>query len=151
MAPGKTWQEFLASIRRGECLSWGSEMGFTNVLGDVYRSIGTHYRQVTNLRNPEYSPREKAQHLFFSIASIPIFAAGLPAAVFGLNYAKQVALYCAPTADDRETWLPSMRHVALEGRCFVLTACQFIRKGAFPEGVTSPWAIRRRAARRRPG
>ena len=50
-------------------------------------------------------------------------------------YAKQVALYCAPTADDRDTWLPTMQHVALEGRCFVLTACQFIRRGDFPASV----------------
>jgi nitrilase len=50
-------------------------------------------------------------------------------------YAKNVALYCAPTADDRDTWLASMQHVALEGRCFVLTACQFIRKKDFPETV----------------
>ncbi|MEW5880332.1 MAG: nitrilase-related carbon-nitrogen hydrolase [Pseudomonadota bacterium] len=50
-------------------------------------------------------------------------------------YAKNVQLYCAPTADDRDTWLPSMRHVALEGRCFVLTACQFLRRGDFPETV----------------
>jgi len=50
-------------------------------------------------------------------------------------YAKNVALYCAPTADDRDTWLASMQHVALEGRCFVLSACQFLRKSAFPEGV----------------
>lgn len=50
-------------------------------------------------------------------------------------YSKNVALYCAPTADDRDTWLSSMQHIALEGRCFVLTACQFIRKKDFPGTV----------------
>ena len=50
-------------------------------------------------------------------------------------YAKNVALYCAPTADDRDTWIASMRHVALEGRCFVLTACQFLRRRDFPDTV----------------
>jgi nitrilase len=50
-------------------------------------------------------------------------------------YSKNVALYCAPTADDRDTWMASMQHIALEGRCFVLTACQFIRKKDFPDTV----------------
>jgi nitrilase len=47
-------------------------------------------------------------------------------------YAKGVEIYCAPTADDRATWLPTMQHVALEGRCFVLSANQFARRGDYP-------------------
>lgn len=46
-------------------------------------------------------------------------------------YHQGVTLYCAPTADDRDTWVPSMQHIALEGRCFVLTACQHITRGAY--------------------
>lgn len=47
-------------------------------------------------------------------------------------YSKGIALYCAPTADDRETWAASMRHIALEGRCFVLSACQYLTRDKFP-------------------
>ncbi len=52
-------------------------------------------------------------------------------------YSKGIQLYCAPTADDRDTWLPTMRHIALEGRCFVLTSCQYIKLGAFPPGYAA--------------
>lgn len=47
-------------------------------------------------------------------------------------YDQGVTLYCAPTADDRDGWASTMRHVALEGRCFVLSACQHITRGAYP-------------------
>ena len=47
-------------------------------------------------------------------------------------YDKGIELYCAPTADDRDTWASSMQHVALEGRCYVLSACQHITRGAYP-------------------
>jgi nitrilase len=52
-------------------------------------------------------------------------------------YSQGISLYCAPTADDRDTWIPSMRHIALEGRCFVLTACQYITRGMFPKSHES--------------
>jgi nitrilase len=47
-------------------------------------------------------------------------------------YAKGIEIYCAPTADGRDTWLPTMQHVALEGRCFVLSANQFARRRDYP-------------------
>lgn len=48
-------------------------------------------------------------------------------------YSQGITLYCAPTADDRDGWAATMRHVALEGRCFVLSACQYITRGDYPE------------------
>jgi len=48
-------------------------------------------------------------------------------------YAQGIQLYCAPTADSRETWLPSMRHIALEGRCFVLSCSQYLTRADCPD------------------
>ncbi len=48
-------------------------------------------------------------------------------------YGKGIQIYCAPTADDRDGWVASMRHVALEGRCFVLSCNQFTRRRDFPD------------------
>lgn len=39
-------------------------------------------------------------------------------------YAKGVEIWCAPTVDERDIWQCSMRHIAHEGRCFVVSACQ---------------------------
>ncbi|WP_262694048.1 carbon-nitrogen hydrolase family protein [Kordiimonas aquimaris] len=47
-------------------------------------------------------------------------------------YQKGVEFYCAPTVDDRDVWLPTMQTIALEGRCFVLSACQFMTRGNGP-------------------
>ncbi|UQX89297.1 nitrilase [Jatrophihabitans telluris] len=48
-------------------------------------------------------------------------------------YAKGIQVWCAPTADSRDTWIASMRHIACEGRCFVLSANQFTRRGDYPD------------------
>ncbi len=48
-------------------------------------------------------------------------------------YAQGIELYCAPTVDDRSTWARSMQHIAFEGRCFVLSAVQFLKRSDCPE------------------
>ncbi|MCK5004799.1 MAG: carbon-nitrogen hydrolase family protein [Candidatus Aminicenantes bacterium] len=47
-------------------------------------------------------------------------------------YGKGVEIYIAPTADQRERWQATMRHIALEGRCFVLGCNQFVTKDMYP-------------------
>jgi nitrilase len=47
-------------------------------------------------------------------------------------YAKGVDVWCAPTVDDRDSWQATMRHIAVEGRCFVLSAAPFMRRDAMP-------------------
>ena len=48
-------------------------------------------------------------------------------------YQKGIQIYIAPTADARESWVDSMKHIALEGRCFVLGCNQFVTKDMYPE------------------
>ncbi len=47
-------------------------------------------------------------------------------------YEQGVQLWCAPTVDMREMWQTSMRHIAYEGRCFVLSACQYLTQQDWP-------------------
>lgn len=47
-------------------------------------------------------------------------------------YAKGVELYVAPTADSRDSWQATIRHIACEGRCFVLSCCAFVTKDMYP-------------------
>jgi nitrilase len=48
-------------------------------------------------------------------------------------YRRAVEIYIAPTADHRDTWIPTIIHIALEGRCFVLGCNQFFTKSMYPE------------------
>lgn len=54
-------------------------------------------------------------------------------------YAKGIEIYCAPTADARDSWLATVRHIAVEGRCFVLSCNQFNRRRDFPADYDTPY------------
>lgn len=48
---------------------------------------------------------------------MPLFRAAL--------YAQGVTIWAAPTVDERPAWEATMRHIALESRCFLVSACQW--------------------------
>jgi len=50
-------------------------------------------------------------------------------------YRQGVRLYIAPTADSREAWQSTLRHIALEGRCFVIGCNQYVEKGMYPRDL----------------
>ena len=52
-------------------------------------------------------------------------------------YSKGVDIYLAPTADARDTWQATLRHVACEGRCFVLGCNQFFTKDMYPDDLAT--------------
>jgi nitrilase len=42
-------------------------------------------------------------------------------------------IWVAPTADDSDGWLASMRHIAIESGAYVISAPQYIPRSAFPD------------------
>lgn len=50
-------------------------------------------------------------------------------------YEQGLDIYIAPTADARDSWLATMKHIALESRCFVLSSNQFVTKAMYPKDL----------------
>jgi nitrilase len=42
-------------------------------------------------------------------------------------------IWIAPTADDSDGWIASMRHIAIESGAFVVSVPQYIPRSAFPD------------------
>lgn len=76
---------------------------------------------------PLPAPRCGADWLAGRVCSMPLLRTSL--------YSQGVTLYIAPTADARESWIATMQHIALEGRCFVVGCNQFVTRETLPEYV----------------
>ena len=48
-------------------------------------------------------------------------------------YEQGPQIWVAPTADDSDSWLASMRHIAIEAGAFVVSVPQYIPRSAFPD------------------
>jgi nitrilase len=56
----------------------------------------------------------------------------MPLARFTM-YAAGVQIYAAPTWDNGEPWISTLRHIAKEGRCYVIGCCTALRRDDVPE------------------
>ena len=50
-------------------------------------------------------------------------------------FAEGVDVYVAPTWDNSDVWVPSMQHIAKEGRCWVIGVTSCLRAGDVPPGI----------------
>lgn len=50
-------------------------------------------------------------------------------------YLKGINLYIVPTADQRDIYQASLRHIAFEGRCFVICSNQYVEKSMYPKDL----------------
>jgi nitrilase len=50
-------------------------------------------------------------------------------------YEKGISLYIAPTADNREDWQTTMKHIALESRTFVVSCNMYATKDMYPQDL----------------
>ncbi len=133
-----------------------AELGIYLVVGVIEREGGTLYCTAVFVSPDGYLGKHRkvmptaAERLiwgFGDASTLPVFDTPfgrLGAVICWENYmpllrmamySKGVQIYCIPTADGRETWLSTVRHIALEGRCFVLSANQFARLSDFPPDI----------------
>jgi nitrilase len=50
-------------------------------------------------------------------------------------YAQDVQIYLAPTWDTSDVWIPTLQHIAKEGRTYVIGCCQAIHSSDLPDTV----------------
>ena len=80
------------------------------------------------------SDMEVYQQPFGKLGGLLCWENYMPLARYAL-YAWGVEILVAPTWDRGEPWLSTMRHVAKEGRCFVVGCCQAMHKDAIPDSL----------------
>ncbi|HYM66586.1 MAG TPA: nitrilase-related carbon-nitrogen hydrolase [Patescibacteria group bacterium] len=146
-----------------ELASLAAELGVHLVIGVIERDGGTLYCTALFLGPGGYLGKHRkvmptaAERLVWGFgdgSTLPVFDTPLGrmgAVICWVNYmpllgmtmySKGIEIYCMPTADGRETWLSTVRHIAMEGRCFVLSANQFARLSDYPADIPNELASR---------
>lgn len=87
-APGRTKEEFLRSLRDGECVAAGGAQGLPALVRDVYAVIAAYYRRTWSV--PRARGEEGAlRNLLGSMLLLPAVVGGLPAILTSLHALRQ--------------------------------------------------------------
>jgi nitrilase len=56
-------------------------------------------------------------------------------------YQQGVTIYLAPNTNDNPEWQATVEHIAIEGRCYVVNANQYFRRGDYPTDLEEEAAV----------
>ncbi|MCI8419503.1 MAG: carbon-nitrogen hydrolase family protein [Oscillospiraceae bacterium] len=56
-------------------------------------------------------------------------------------YEKGTAIYLAPNTNDNPEWQDTIKHIAIEGHCYVVNVDQYITKSMYPKDLRCPQEI----------
>ena len=124
-------------IERDSCFSRGTLYCTLLYFGPSGRLLGTHRKLKPTAAERliwgegDGSTLTVVETEFGKIGGLICWENYMPLARMAM-YSKGVDIYLAPTADARETWQATLRHIACEGRCFVLGCNQFVTKSMYP-------------------
>ncbi len=150
LVPGPETQALAAAAREAQCyLSIGvserdehsGTLYNTNLIFSPSGEIVSHHRKL----KPTGSERlvwGDAQSHYFPIADTPFGPMGslicwesyMPLARVAL-YEKGVTIYISPNTNDNEEWHSTIRHIAIEGKCFFINSDMLITKASYPRDL----------------
>jgi len=84
LAEGETKEAWLASLMDGRCLTFGSEIGFLGMVGEVYGIVGRYYKR---LGSPDGRAEMGAINYAAAAGFVPICLAGVPLLLNVASYA----------------------------------------------------------------
>lgn len=56
-------------------------------------------------------------------------------------YQKGVSLYLAPNTNDNPEWQDTIKHIAIEGHCYVFNVDQYFTKDMYPSDLVEKGAV----------
>lgn len=121
----------------------------TNILISPKGEILTIHRKLKPTGTERVVYGDADSH-FFPVASSPWGNIGslicwesyMPLARVAL-YMKGVTIYIAPNTNDNEEWQATVKHIAIEGHCFVINCDMFFTKKMYPEDLNESGEVKK--------